>query len=144
MSDAIDSPKSDSPGMPVSVPTAQDVERQLLAAKDQRFQRWGLYVFLILFSSAFFSIFLYIVLSAWCSKTTDEIIAFGKLSPSATALVGAVMAAMVAVPLSLCLALSKLVSAEEEKREQDPAAFTSALFELGKAFAQGFKSLKGN
>lgn len=133
-----------STGVPPVVATAEDVGQQLLAARDQRSQRWGLYGLLIFFSSAFLGAFLYLVLSAWCSKTEADIIALGKLPPGATALIGAVIAAMIAVPLSLCLALSKLVSAEKEKREHDPAPYTSALFELGKAFAQGFKSLKGD
>ncbi|MBK0026403.1 hypothetical protein IAE57_09515 [Stenotrophomonas sp. S48] len=112
--------------------------------RDARIQRWTLYIFLMGFSAAFLWLFLHIVCTAWDEKTQPVMIEFAKLGPSATTLLGALVVAIVAIPLSLCLALVKMVSAPKQSATPDDSQkFTSALFELGKAFAQGLKSLRG-
>jgi len=127
----------------VGVAAQVDVQGQLLKARDNRRQRWILYGFLLLASAAYLTALLWLVLCAWATKTEPEVIAFAKMSPGATALVGAIIASMVAIPLSLCVALGKLVSDSKDEKPTDSTTFTSAFFELGKAFAQGVKSLKG-
>lgn len=142
---------SDDDGGQFSAPTAPDANRQLVAAKDERWQRWGLYGFLMLMSAAFLLVFLALVvsvsgvfvISAWFGRIDEAIIEVGKLPAGVTALIGAIVASLVAVPLSLCIALAKLVSPDKvDKPVKDSAAFTSAFFELGKAFAQGISALK--
>ncbi|WP_131707703.1 hypothetical protein [Xanthomonas citri] len=126
----------------LSAPTAVDAKRQLVLAKDERLQRWGVYFFLLLSSAAFLLTFLFLVISAWQGRTESTIIAFGKIPASTTALIGAIVASLVAVPLSFCIALAKLLSPESKIGEKDSSNFTSAFFELGKALAQGFNSFK--
>lgn len=137
-------PSAPSPTDNVPPPSAADIDRQLKDFRDVRIQRWILYVFLMGFSAAFLWLFLHIVCTAWDQKTQAVMIEFAKLGPSATTLLGALVVAIVAIPLSLCLTLAKMVSAPKQSGTPDDSQkFTSALFELGKAFAQGFKSLRG-
>lgn len=122
--------------------TKTGINTQLTRSKDFRWMRWGLYALLTVASVSFLGVFLWIVVCAWQDKTQESIIAFGKLPPSATALIGAIVAALVAVPLSLCIALAKLVSDESEsKKDGDISSVTSVVFELGKALAEGWKSI---
>lgn len=150
-------PRGPPGGLVPGVLAVQPVEQQLLQAKDHRWQRWFFYGLLTAFSCAFFGLFFYVVARAAChaldwSSSTDPAEAAAQLSalgtamskfpPATSAVLAAIIASVVAIPLSLCVALGKLVKTDSEATNGDTTSFTSALFELGRAFAQGWKSFK--
>lgn len=149
--DSKNQPKPDSPPAPktlVNPPSEDGVSPEALAAashdlvvrKDRRWQRWGLYGMLMLVILCAIITFLWIVKSAWLGKTEASVIAFGQISPSVAALLGVVVTALVALPLSLSLALVRLVSEPKDKDASgESSALTTAFFEFGKAFAEGIK-----
>lgn len=133
------------------------IKQQLIAANDKRFQRWTFYFFLMAFSTGFFGLFFFVMCTAamrtlaWSARTSPvdaakELAALGAalsaFPPSSTAILGAVIASVVAIPLSLSIALGKMVKEEADAGLAETASFTSALFELGKAFGQGWKAGK--
>lgn len=129
---------------PLRALSQPDPELALLEGKDNRRQRWWLYVVLVGTSVAYMTAFLAIVVHAWLTKSEASIIAFGKMNPSAAALIGAVIASMVAIPLSTALAVVRMITSNGQQAPGDGTAATSALFELGRAFAQGLKSIRGD
>lgn len=156
------SPEDATDPMPIGarvggVLAAPPAEQQLLQAKDNRRQLWLFYGLLTAFSCAFFGLFFIVVTRAafhalhWSINTNPHVAAaqlsalgeaLSKFPPATSAVLGAVIASIVAIPLSLCVALGKLVKKESEAASGDTTSFTSALFELGRAFAQGWKSFK--
>jgi len=156
-----DSTENPPPASPVvqapDVLAGPRADAQLVAAKDQRLQRWLFYSFLTLFSTAYFGLFLCVVARTafhalrWSVNTTpvdaamqlDALgVALSKFPPTTSAIMGAVIASVVAIPLSLCVAIGKLVKSEQEAPVSNGSSFTSAFFELGKAFATGWKAVK--
>ncbi|MDI9250345.1 hypothetical protein QMZ25_17240 [Stenotrophomonas sp. RS-48] len=131
---------------------------QLVSARDQRFQLWFFYLLLTTFSIAYFGLFFCIVARAsfhaldWSFSTSPKDaaeqlgalgVALSKFPPTTSAIMGAVIASFVAIPLSLCVAIGKLVKQEKEAPPTDSSSFTSAFFELGKAMATGWNAVKG-
>jgi len=131
----------------------------LVSARDQRYQLWFFYGLLAIFSIAYFGLFFIVVARVswhaldWSMSTSpkdaaeqlDSLgLALSKFPPTTSAIMGAVIASFVAIPLSLCVAIGKLVKQDKEAAASDGKSFTSAFFELGKALAAGWKEVKGS
>lgn len=132
-------------------------DEQLVGARDKRFQLWFFYFLLTVFSIAYFGLFFVVVARVawhavdWSLTTSPKDaatqlnalgIALSAFPPTTSAIMGAVIASFVAIPLSLCVAIGKLVKQEQEAVTTDSGAFTSAFFELGKALATGWKEVR--